>query len=152
MSSLSLASMRIVFDTSILVAAAVAVHPRHAEAVALLSGLEDGEHEGFFSTHALAELYSVLTKLPLEPRISPNDVLALKQALRGFLSVVPCNSKIYDVAMQRCAERGLTSGVIFDALHLCAAEEIRSDVLVTFNVRDFERLSASNSPRIVEKL
>jgi predicted nucleic acid-binding protein len=58
--------MKITFDTSVLVAAAVGCHPRHKEAAALLELARSKAHDGFLSTHALAELYSVLTKIPLE--------------------------------------------------------------------------------------
>ncbi|XXX79339.1 hypothetical protein WMF30_11245 [Sorangium sp. So ce134] len=50
--------------------------------------------------------------------------------------------------MKRCTERKFSSGVLFDALHLVAAEHAGADALVTFNGSDFLRLAASTSPRI----
>jgi len=144
--------VKIAFDTSVLVAAAVAGHPRHQDAALLLQFARNQEHDGFLGTHALAELYSVLTKLPLEQRIAPAEALALIQALRDFLAAVPCDEASYEAAIRRCAERNLGSGVVFDALHLVAAESIRADALLTFNAGDFERLREAGSPRIRDTL
>ena len=52
-------------------------------------------------------------------------------------------------ATERCASRGLKSGVIYDALHLVEAERTGADVFLTFNPSDFERLAAGSKPRIV---
>lgn len=35
---------------------------------------------------------------------------------------------------------GLTSGAIYDALHVVAAEKVDADQLLTFNGRDFRRM------------
>ncbi|WP_437526494.1 hypothetical protein WME79_41075 [Sorangium sp. So ce726] len=56
---------------------------------------------------------------------------------------------MYDEAMQRCTDRLLSSGVLFDALHLVAAEHVGADALVTFNGSEFLRFTAPSSPRIV---
>jgi predicted nucleic acid-binding protein len=144
--------VKIAFDTSVLVAAAVASHPRHQDAALLLQFARNHEHDGFLGTHALAELYSVLTKLPLEQRVTPAEALALIQALRDFLAAIPCDEAAYETAIRRCAERNLASGVVFDALHLVATETIGADALLTFNAADFERLQEAGGPRIAETL
>lgn len=110
------------------------------------------EHTGSICAHALGELYSVLTKIPLQQRISPAEALSFIQALCDFLAVVPCDGSVYEAAIERCAKRNLRSGLVFDALHLVTAESIRADVLLTFNGRDFERLQEAHSPRIAESL
>jgi predicted nucleic acid-binding protein len=58
-------------------------------------------------------------------------------------------SAIYRQAMRRCADRGERSGAIFDALHLVTAEISRSEVLVTLNPADFERLAGEQGPRVI---
>jgi len=144
--------VKIAFDTSVLVAATVGSHPRHPEAASQVELARQGEHTGFICTHALAELYSVLTKIPLQQRVSPSEALPVVQALRDFLDVIPCDGSVYEAAIERCANRNLRSGGIFDALHLIAAETVQADVFSTFNVRDFERLQEAHSPRIVDSL
>lgn len=39
--------------------------------------------------------------------------------------------------MQRCGERGLRSGALYDALHFVAAARQEADILLTFNTRHF---------------
>ena len=45
--------------------------------------------------------------------------------------------------------RTLTSGVVFDALHLVTAEEAGAHAMLTFNHADFVRLTDVGSPPIV---
>lgn len=61
--------MKIFFDTSVLVAAFVNAHPKHANCLPWLQKVKKKEIEGIISVHSLIEIYSILTKLPLSPRI-----------------------------------------------------------------------------------
>lgn len=63
--------MRVLPDTSVLVAAMVESHPAHAQALPWLQKVKDGTHTGLVAAHSLAELYAVLTTLPVQPRIFP---------------------------------------------------------------------------------
>jgi hypothetical protein len=63
--------------------------------------------------------------------------------------VLSLQPAVYDEALQRCTDRGFASGVIFDALHLVAAEHAGAEGLVTFNGTDFQRLALPTSPRVV---
>ncbi|MGR3317400.1 MAG: type II toxin-antitoxin system VapC family toxin [Candidatus Anammoxibacter sp.] len=62
--------MRTLFDTSVLIAALVEQHPKHERSLPWLSKAKDNKFEFIVSSHSLAELYAVLTTLPLTPRIS----------------------------------------------------------------------------------
>jgi predicted nucleic acid-binding protein len=63
--------VKVLFDTSILVAAVVADHPKYPESCPWLQRVKAKEIVGFVSTHTLAELSAVLTRLPLPQSISP---------------------------------------------------------------------------------
>jgi len=63
--------VRILFDTSTLVAAMVAGHPAHTVALPLLLRVKEKTDTGLVAAHSLAELYAILTRLPVTPRISP---------------------------------------------------------------------------------
>lgn len=63
--------MKVLFDTSLLVATMVESHPAHDRALPWLQRVKDGAHKGFVAAHSIAELYSVLTTLPLQPVIPP---------------------------------------------------------------------------------
>ena len=57
--------MKTLFDTSVLVAAVVEPHPMHVRALPWLQRAKAGEIDFFVASHTLAELYAVLTTLPL---------------------------------------------------------------------------------------
>lgn len=56
------------------------------------------------------------------------------------------------MALNRVAERGLRGGIVYDSLHLQAALKKKVDLLVTLNVKDFERLIEPGEIEIVNPL
>ena len=59
------------------------------------------------------------------------------------IDVVDLSAGDYRAAVTRVAEHGLSNGVVYDALHLVAAERRGCDRLPSFNERDFTRLWSS---------
>ena len=82
-------SVKILFDTSVLVAAMVEPHPNHDSAFGWLQRAKANAIECIVCSHTLAELYAVLTALPVSPKISPgmarrlirDNVLSLAQVV-----------------------------------------------------------------------
>ena len=141
--------MNILFDTSVLVAAIVRVHPMHERAVPWLKRVKMRTDSGIVSAHTLAELYAVLTTLPVQPRISPE--LARRLIHDNVLTtcqVVPLTQGDYEAVIARLAERGLVGGLIYDALILYAAAKAQVDVIVTLNEKDFTRIDPSLANKI----
>lgn len=68
--------------------------------------------------HSLAEMYAVLTRLPVIPRIQPGEAASISAA----------------------AENGVIGGAIYDVLLLAAARKTKPDRIYTFNVAEFKRL------------
>ena len=132
--------MKALFDTSVLIPAMVEELTNHEIALERLSSaLTDSS--GCCTTHALAECYSTLTALPLSRRIRPDEAAAMIQALsQSNLNIVSLDGEDYSNSLGRVSRLGLTSGVIYDALHLTCAERIGCDQLFTYNQRDFQRL------------
>jgi predicted nucleic acid-binding protein len=62
--------MKILLDTSVLVAAMVEAHPAHERALPWLQRIKGGTDVGFVAAHSIAELYAILSILPVQPRIS----------------------------------------------------------------------------------
>ena len=65
--------MKVLFDTSVLVAAFEVSHPRHTACLPWLQQVQEEKIDGYLSTHTFAELYSVLTRLPVRPPIFADD-------------------------------------------------------------------------------
>jgi predicted nucleic acid-binding protein len=141
--------VRLAFDTSVLVASLVEPHPYHLRTIPWLEALAGNGVDGVCTWHAVAETWAVLTRMPIVPVISPALASLAVARLLERVTPVEVGGNVYRSAMERCAVRGLRSGVVFDGLHLVAAELAGADGFVTFNPRDFERLAIEGSPRIV---
>lgn len=138
--------MRALFDSSVLVTAVVDQLPRHAAALACYRRFRGpgGRAAGLCTTHALAECYATLTALPLSPRIQPAEAARLvRDNFLADLAIVELSAADYDAALARVERLGLSSGIVYDAIHLAAAERKRCDRLYTFNLGDFQRLGAA---------
>lgn len=142
--------MKAFFDTSVLVTAVVDQLPNHEAALACYRRFArparparsaTGQDVGFCSTHAMAECFATLTALPLERRILPAEALRLvRENFARMLTVAPLSGADYVDALERAGRLGLSSGVIYDILHLRAAERQGCSRLFTYNVADFKRL------------
>lgn len=78
----------ILFDTSILAAAIVEPHRDHGRAFPWLKRAKAKEFHLVVANHTLAELYAVLTAMPLSPKISPALALPLiRENVEGLASM-----------------------------------------------------------------
>ena len=75
--------MKHFFDTSVLVAALERGHPHHERASPKLQSVVDGAVTGFMGIHSLAETYVALTRMPVVPRIQPEDARQGPAAYQG---------------------------------------------------------------------
>lgn len=143
--------MKILFDTSVLVAAVTTSHSRHSQAFGWLKRAKAREFESIICSHTLAELFSVLTTLPLRPKISPFDAFRLiEESIQRSFSVVALAASDYARTLHSLAERNLQGGIVYDALLVAAAKKARADSLLTLNPKDFQRLWQAGDPKIME--
>lgn len=135
--------MRVLIDTSVIVPALVDQLPYHEAAFLALSTYANAPHEAVCSTHSIAECYAVLTALPLPRRITPADAEQIvAESVVGRLTVYELSRADYREAVALTARHGLTSGAIYDALHVVAAGKSHCDRILTYNLRHFRRLAA----------
>ena len=126
------------FDTSVLVAALVAPHPRHRDCRALLERSERGEAAGTICAHALAETFSVLTRLPLRPAIRPADAeLLVGREVAARLQVVPVDGAAQLEAIRAVTAAGRSGGAVHDALHVVCLRRAGVERIWTLNRSDF---------------
>ena len=138
--------MKACFDTSSLVAALLQQHPRHALAFPRLQAVKEGSVQGHLTTHGLAELYATLTALPLKPRLLPADVeRIISQSILPYFAVIPLNSEHYRDAIELSVKHNLSSGAIYDALHLIGARSAGCVTLYTLNLRHFRSLAPGDA-------
>ena len=135
--------MKAFFDTSVLVPAMVDQLRNHARCFPAFREYSGDGNEGFCSTHVLAECYSVMTALPLRRRIGPLDAQRLiRDTVTRRLTVISLGTDDYLEAIDRVSGNGLVSGIVYDALHLIAAERAACERIYTFNVDHFQRIGA----------
>jgi predicted nucleic acid-binding protein len=133
------------FDTSVLVTALVTELPNHERALDCLVNYSRKKGDACTTTHVLAETYACLTSLPVKKRISPMDAKSLiEESLVKNLEILPIVTQTYLSSIRRVSNMGMTSGIIYDALHLEMAESSGCTELLTYNLKDFRRLDPQN--------
>jgi predicted nucleic acid-binding protein len=129
------------FDTSVLVTALVTELPNHERALDCLVKYSRKKGDSCTTNHVLAEAYASLTALPVKKRISPMDARSIiEESLVKKLQILQIDTQTYLSAIRRVSNKGMTSGIIYDALHLETAESSGCTELLTYNLKDFRRL------------
>ena len=119
--------MTVAVDTSVAVPLLVRSHQHHSEVVRWWGG-----QELTLSGHALAETYSVLTRLPGDARLSPADAARLLDArFPAPLTLSDQNAGTVHVTLSRL---GIAGGAVYDGLVALAARE-RGMALATRDAR-----------------
>jgi predicted nucleic acid-binding protein len=142
--------MKMLFDTSVLVAAMVEPHPMHSHAFPWLARAKSGEFYMAVAAHTLAELYAVLTTLPLIPRITPGAARRLiHDNVETTARVISLSSQDYVSVIKNLSDLGLSGGIIYDAMIIRAAQKANINKILTLNVNDFKRVWPEGEPRFV---
>ena len=133
--------MIILFDTSVLIAAFVESHPMHKRAFPWLKQAKAKEFEMIVAAHTVAELYAVLSTLPIKPRISP--LIARKligENIESTGKIIALTPREYISVIKEISEMGLVGGVTYDALIAKVAQKSKVEKLLTLNVDHFTRV------------
>ena len=139
--------MKAFFDTSVLVGAFYGDHPRHTACLRLLEDASKRTH--FCAAHAMAELYAVMTRLPVRPRITPEQGLLFVENVRDNLSVVTLSAAEQFEATAEAARRGLGGARVYDLLTLKCAVKAGAERVYALNLPEFTRLAP---PELRERL
>jgi len=121
----------------------------HERSLVWLRRAKAEELEMLVASHTIAELYGVLTTLPLRPRITPDTALRLiLENVRKIAKIVPLSVSDYEATIERLAELGIPGGAVYDALIARAAEKSSAERLLTLNASDFERVWPEGKSRL----
>lgn len=142
--------MKIFLDTNVLVAAVIKQHVFHERSFAVFESVLDHANEGFVSSHSLAEMYSVLTKLPSPYRHTPEQaLLSIEENVLKHFKAISLKASEYGALLREAAGTGTQGGAIYDALLLKCAEVASADRIYTLNLKHFQTLAG---PEMVRKL
>jgi predicted nucleic acid-binding protein len=134
--------MNVFCDSSVFVAASLENHPHHEQAFALLLSLREQQNRGFTSAHALIETFSVLSRMPTNPKLKPEDVLQILEAnVIPYFTLVVVSSDDYLALLRDFATKEFSGGAIYDFLHLAVARKLALDSIHTFNEAEWRRLA-----------
>jgi toxin FitB len=106
----------IALDTSVAIPLLVATHRAHAAVTRWWSGQVVA-----LSGHAVAETYSVLTRLPGDLRLAPAD--AARLLAERFVAPLVLGSDMAGRLPEILARLGIAGGAVYDALVALAARE-----------------------------
>ena len=138
--------MKRFFDTSALVAAFWGDHVHHAPSLRAFATAS--QTDSACAAHSLAEVYAVLTRLPLKPPIGSDQALLFLQEIRDRLRIVSLDAGDYADTIWSAAGRGVKGGRIYDALILACAFRSGAEVIYTWNVKEFRALAPELADRI----
>lgn len=138
--------MKIFFDSSVLIAACVQNHPKHPAAFEFLKQAKNKQIEAFISAHSLLETYSVLTRAPFKPKISPEDAHSLiTRNIISNIGLATLEATKYSELIDILSHCGFVGGIVHDALIVFCAHEAGADKIVTANSADFLRITSAFS-------
>jgi predicted nucleic acid-binding protein len=140
--------VKVLFDTSTLVAALVVNHPQHESCFPYLQQAKNQEIQGFIATHTLAELYAVLTRLPLKPPISPTIAQHLIDENFKTFQILPLITHDYYKVIEMMVVKNIVGGGIYDALIAQVVFKEDIDQILTLNPNHFIRLGEEIAAKI----
>ena len=138
--------MKEFFDTSVLIAAFHGGHVHHLPSLKRFAAAE--KKHSACGLHSLAEVYGVMTALPVKPMIPPEQALLFVEEVRDRLTLVSLSPEEYFTAIQDTASRGFTGGRIYDSLLLACAAKCKAQAVYTWNLKHYQFLAPGLAPRI----
>ena len=133
--------MRFLPDTSCLVAAVCAWHEHHAATVRELARRERRREAMVMAAPVALEAYVVLTRLPPPYRLRPQDALAVMEGSWSGLEVVGITGPDTWQLLRALPANGIAGGRSYDAHVAACARKGKVDVILTWNLRDFEAVA-----------
>lgn len=142
--------MKLLFDSSALIAACIEAHPNHFTALSWLKKAKKKESEYFVSAHSLLEVYSVLTSAPFKPPISPTLAKRLiEQNITQDARIIFLTGNDYRHLLKKVSKLKLKGGIVYDAIIVECAKKSKTDMIVTSNTKDFAALIIDDSIQII---
>lgn len=143
--------IRAYIDTNFAVAFFVATHPHHARALSHPTNTNTGQRYGIHACrHTIGESYATLSNPRYGYGLSLGEIRKLCNALiPNLIDTHDPTADDYERALDLALELHLTSGAIYDALHLACAERLGCTELWTFNEKHFRRFAPLTDVAIV---
>lgn len=136
------------YDTSVLVPVLIAEHPYKQRCQARIAGTSP--KNAAIGARTVAEIYSVLTRMPTQARILPEQAIEMLKIVRTRMRVIELTAEEEWAAISRMAALGIGGGRIYDGLLVECARKIQAAEICTLNAKDFRAVAPDLAGRIVE--
>jgi predicted nucleic acid-binding protein len=138
--------MKEFFDTSVLVPSFWSEHIHHRASIQRLTAAQ--KNHSACGVHSLAEVYAVMTALPVKPLIPPEQAVLFIEEICERLTVVALSAEEYPAVIQSVAAAGFSGGRIYDALLLACAAKCKAEIIYTWNLKHFQALAPHAAAKI----
>ena len=137
--------MRVLCDSSVLIAALLPSEDHHAASAVVLNGADTL----VVHVHALNETFATLTGGSLGFRVDADLAARLiREQIVARAATVVLNADEVTDALDKARAHGVRGGAVYDYMHLVAARKGQADVLYTLNLTDFQYLHREGDPEI----
>jgi len=138
--------MIVFFDTSVLVPVFYGDHPKHTAALDLFRKVT--RRNACCAAHSAVELYSVMTRLPVKPRIPPEQAMLFIENLAERVRLITLEPDEYIEALRSASEKGIAGGTVYDALILACARKSKARAIYTNNIRELAKIAPDLEQRL----
>lgn len=128
--------MKLFFDSSVLVPVFYADHQHHKSSARAF--LAAGKND-FCARRSLGEVYATLTGLPVRPRITGPEGVAIVTQIRERLTLVSLDEQEY-ISTLEASSPNIVGSAVYDAFVARCALKAGATVVLTWNVQHFVRL------------
>ena len=141
--------MKILLDTSLLIAAFIESHPKHKEAFKVLANAKKKKFKLFVAAHTILEIYSVLTSAPFKPPITTEIAEKLiENNIKHLAKIISLTDKDYLNIVKKMSDSNFKGGIVYDGIIVECALNEKVDEIITLNPKDFLRLVENNPIKI----
>lgn len=124
------------YDTSVFVAGFLDSHPSHHSCARRIANLTKDDSAS--STHTLSEVYATLSGLPRPQKLTPTHAVAAARIIAARVKCVTLTADEHIEILQSAAARGLSGGIIYDALLMGCARKSGAKRIYTLNPSHFQ--------------
>jgi predicted nucleic acid-binding protein len=142
--------VNVYIDSDLVVSRLLVGHVHHAVAAAFFREVRRRRMTPVISSHGLAEVFSVLTRIPPPGRIPPAAAWQMLEAnIVPLFKIQALDDAEYIELLRNCAAQGLLGGQVYDAVHVHAARKAKCARIYTFNVIHFRHIAPDLHDRVV---
>jgi predicted nucleic acid-binding protein len=143
--------MNVLFDSNVIVAFLVQEHSDHNAAYDTYLNYANEHNTLFISTHSLAEIYRTLTwGVEFLDYTAAQANQIIRSTVLPVFDTIELNTSDYKQVLDFMVEADLQGSIIYDALISRASQKIDAEALVTFNIKDFQRVWPLTNADLIE--